>query len=92
MSDNKTITLKVKDKEGVRLIELDPSKKYFLVVNKEVGASFFDGLGTKTMKEVADAFGTSYIFIVNDINGIRAEEKEHFLDILSRKEQESEKN
>lgn len=79
--------LHVQDKEGIRFIEIDPSKKYILVVNEANAEAAVSMVQDKVFaKKLTSLIGTQFVLIVEDINGLKLEEKEHFLDVLTRKE------
>lgn len=85
----KKVTLNVKDRNGVKFIEIDPTKNYFLVMDKKNGSEFMKIFNSNSTKELLQSLNTKYLFIVEDIKQIKLEEKEQFLEILKRRENEA---
>lgn len=75
-----TVTVRLKDKLGVRLINLDPTQRYVMLISKDNAESLFrnPAAATSLMKEL----GLSYIFVAVDINKLTIQEKEQFARFL----------
>jgi hypothetical protein len=71
-----TKTLRLKDKEGVKMLNLKEGEKYVMLLSKANAEVFFK----RPQDAVALMKGLNllYVFVAEDVNSIKIEEKEQF--------------
>lgn len=70
------ITLRVKDKEGVRIINVPDGIKPVMIISQDNAESLFKS--PKTTMQLMKELGLAYIFVCADINKLTIMEKEQF--------------
>lgn len=71
--------LQLIDKKGIKLMELNPKNKYFLVISRSNAPILPQVKFEPSFKKL---MASKYIFVVDDINNITIEEKKEFLKTL----------
>lgn len=72
--------LQLIDKKGIKLMELNPKNKYFLVLSRSNAGILPQVKFEKSF--IKKFMASKYVFVVDDINNITIEEKKEFLKTL----------
>lgn len=76
------LTIELKDKEGIKFVELDPKKKYFiLITNKEFES--LSQIDYHDIRLLEPYLASKVVITLNDINNLTVKEKSNFLKMLS---------
>lgn len=75
----KKVTVNLKDKDGIRVIEIDPEKKYVVLIKPELVDHLL------LAKELQEVFPNAPIFVLQDFNDIDFRDRELFKQELTDK-------